>query len=197
MIAVLDAQTAVAGPGTSLEETAARLRSLDNEIAACGAASHGASCRSAVLHFRLGMLLLEERSNIAYRGWLAWLDRCGVGHRWAQRAMRIAGYFQQECRLAGLTLREALRRSSKAEEEVAGSRRRFIARLAAMRTEIRKIARSLVRQPRAGQPLLHCIDGLAAEVRLLQRCCTADRAGEPCQPAAPRHLGATGDGKGG
>jgi hypothetical protein len=104
--------------------------------------------------------------------------------------MQIAKYFKEEWRMAGLSLREALRRSSKAEEEVAGSRRRFIARLAAMRTEVRKIVRSLVRQPLAGEPLVNCIDDLAAEVRLLQRCCTADRPGEPCQSATPRREGA-------
>ena len=126
MIAVLDARTAVAGthPGPSPEETAARLKSLDDEIAACGAASHDANCRSAVLHFRLGAVLLAERSNVAHRGWLAWLDRCGVEHRRAQRAMQIARYFQEEWRLAGLTCRQALRRSGKAEEESAGDRRR-------------------------------------------------------------------------
>ena len=178
MIAVLDARTAVAGthPGPSPEETAARLKSLDDEIAACGAASHDANCRSAVLHFRLGAVLLAERSNVAHRGWLAWLDRCGVEHRRAQRAMQIARYFQEEWRLAGLTCRQALRRSGKAEEESAGDRRRILSRLRVMRTEVRKIVRSLVRRPLAGGPLVHCIDELAADLRLLQHCCAVDRA---------------------
>ena len=180
MIAVLDARNPVAEarPGTSPEETAARLKSLNDEIAACRAAGHDAGCRSAVLHFRLGTVLLEERFNFAHGDWLAWLNRCGVEHRRAQRAMQIARYFQEEWRLAGLTYRQALRRSSKPEEEVAGNRRRMISRLKAMRTEVRKIVKSLVRQPLGGGPLVQCIDDLAADMRLLQHCCTADRAGQ-------------------
>ena len=104
MIAVLDARTAAPRPRTGPEETAARLKSLEGRSRRAAQAGHDASCRSAVLHFRLGTLLLEERSTVGHGRWLAWLDRCGVGHRRAQRAMRIAGYFQQECRLAGLTL---------------------------------------------------------------------------------------------
>jgi hypothetical protein len=56
MIAVLDARTPVGmgHPGSGPEETAARLKFLDDEISACGEASRDASCRSAVLHFHPG-----------------------------------------------------------------------------------------------------------------------------------------------
>ena len=195
MIAVLDARNPVAAgrPEISPEETAARLKSLNDEIAACRAAGHDAGCRSAVLHFRLGMVLLEQRFNFAYGEWLVWLNRCGVKHRRAQRAMQIARYFQEEWRLAGLTYRQALRRSSKPEEAVAGARRRMISRLRAIRTEMRKIVRSLVRRPLGGGPLTQCIDDLAADMRLLQHCCTADRAGRKCGGAMPPRASAAQD----
>jgi hypothetical protein len=152
----------------------AKIRQLSESIELLEASNAKNSKELAIIYFRLGCLLLQEKDIVPHGDWLDWLEDHHVGERRAQRAMQIAAHFKRESEVVGLFVSKALAQSRPPDARKRSKRGELVSGLESINRKLAKYALDIDKMTANREPLLGKINSIASHIERLRRLCAVE-----------------------